>query len=158
MGGETPGQSPITIQEAGVGDLGAIRALEAVCFPEDQYGWGDMFFLLTVGDLVRLKAVAGRELVGFVVGEPHPERGMAWIVTLGVLPGYQRRGIAARLLAECECRLTLKKIPRSRLRVRASNVPAIALYRRAGYQSVGYERDYYPGPEDALVMEKRLLT
>ena len=39
------------------------------------------------------------------------------------------------------------------LEVRASNAPAIALYRKHGFQAVGQRRNYYQKPdEDALLM------
>ena len=39
------------------------------------------------------------------------------------------------------------------LEVRASNAPAIALYRKHGFQTVGQRRNYYQKPdEDALLM------
>jgi ribosomal-protein-alanine N-acetyltransferase len=45
------------------------------------------------------------------------------------------------------------------LEVRPSNLPALKLYRSAGFCEVGQRRDYYPavkGREDALVMAKEL--
>jgi len=140
------------IEEAGLGDLGAIRALQGECFPEDEFGWIDLFFLLAFGDTVRLKALdEQRRVVGFVAGDPQPHRGFAWIVTLGVLPEQRRRGLGERLLAACEVRL---KEPRLRLFVRVGNLPAIALYHKAGYHEIRREPRYYPGGEDGLLMEK----
>jgi ribosomal protein S18 acetylase RimI-like enzyme len=153
---EKDGVLPVRIVEAGLTDLSAIQHLEEACFAADAYSWGDIVFLLGLGEVIRLKAVVGGQVVGFIAGEPLPRRSMAWIVTLCVLPGFQGRGIGARLLAECECQLAASGIPRSRLRVRVSNAQALALYRRMGYHLVGREANYYSGPEDALVMEKRL--
>jgi ribosomal protein S18 acetylase RimI-like enzyme len=146
------GRSAIRIEDAGLADLAALRAMEAVCFPEDEYGWIDLFFLLAWHDVVHLKAVDedGR-IVGFVAGDPRPRRGFAWIVTLSVLPDQRRRGIGAHLLAACEARLKERIL---RLMVRASNTTAIQLYRRAGYREVKREPSYYPGGEDGLLMEK----
>jgi len=46
------------------------------------------------------------------------------------------------------------------LEVRPSNQPALALYRRHGFRSVGRRKDYYPvvggGREDAIVMRRDL--
>ncbi len=146
------GMEGFRIEEAGLGDLGAIRALQARCFPEDEFGWIDLFFLLAFSDTVRLKAVDGSgRVVGFVAGDPQPHRGLAWIVTLGVLPEQRRQGVGTQLLAACESRL---KEPCLRLMVRVSNTVAIALYHRAGYQEIKREPRYYPGGEDGLLMEK----
>jgi ribosomal-protein-alanine N-acetyltransferase len=90
-------------------------------------------------------------LVGFVMGDPRPREGFAWIATIGVHPAYQRRGIGACLLEAVETRLTL---PLLRLTVRQSNAGAIALYRRFGYRDVTVWERYYAGGEAGVVMEK----
>jgi ribosomal protein S18 acetylase RimI-like enzyme len=70
---------------------------------------------------------------------------------LGVLPDFQRRGIGASLLRECEKRLPQ---PRIRLCVRISNESAILMYKQAGYSTVDTWLEYYNDKENALVMEK----
>ena len=102
--------------------------------------------------LVRLKAVVGSEMAGFVGGDPHPAEGVGWIATLGVLPAYRRRGIATALLADCE---TAMNMPAVRLSVRRSNQSAAELYRGQGYHMVGIWSAYYYDGEDALVLEKK---
>ena len=69
------------------------------------------------------------------------------IGNVAVAPEYRRQGIAlcARAAALDLAFLTLE--------VRASNAPAIALYRKHGFQAVGQRRNYYQKPdEDALLM------
>ena len=94
----------------------------------------------------------GGKMAGFVAGDPHPHEYIGWIATLGVLPQYRRLGIAAALLERCEQELAL---PRIRLSVRRSNDPALALYKKSGYQLVDVWRNYYNSGEDALVLEKK---
>jgi ribosomal-protein-alanine N-acetyltransferase len=101
--------------------------------------------------IIRLKAVAGDKLIGFVMGER--ERGTGWIATFGVDPDYRRRGIGTDLLDAVERQLGSDSV---RLCVRVSNEPAIRLYERAGYRPVDTWRRYYRGGEDAQVMEKFL--
>jgi len=142
--------SSITLAPAGLRDLFAVHALERAAFGRDAWGLLEIAFALA-GPAVRLKAVAEGRLVGFVMGDPRPREGFAWIATIGVHPAYQRRGIGARLLAAVEARLTL---PRLKLTVRQSNHGAIALYRRCGYRDVTIWDRYYAGGEAGLVMEK----
>jgi len=142
--------SSVSIAPAGLRDLPGVLALERAAFGRDAWGWLDIFFALT-GPAVRLKGVADGKLVGFVMGDPRPREGFAWIATIGVLPAYRRRGIGARLLEAVEARLT---IPRLKLTVRQSNAGAIALYRRFGYRDVTVWDRYYAGGEAGLVMEK----
>ena len=141
----------ITIQPSGWRDLLGVRALERACFGRDAWTLVDLVFaLLSPG--VRLKAVVDGRLVGFVMGEPKPDQGFAWIATLGVHPDFQRRGIATGLLTAVEARLT---VPVIKLTVRQSNTGAIALYRKFGYTPVGRWERYYAGGEAGVVMEKQ---
>ena len=111
-----------------------------------------MFLALLGPASLRLKVVAGKRIVGFAMGEPHPAEGYAWIATLGIHPDFQRQGLGARLLGVVESRLTS---PLLRLTVRQSNLPAIKLYERAGYTPVQTWESYYAGGEAGIVMEKR---
>ncbi len=140
------------IDRAGWQDLNALRKLEEVCFGEDAWPLWDLIAVLTLPKIVRLKAAVDGKMAGFIAGDPHSREGVGWIATLGVLPQYRRMGIAAALLEKCEQELEL---PRLRLSVRRSNDPAIALYRKFGYQMVDVWHNYYHSGEDALVLEKR---
>lgn len=140
------------ITRAGWHDLAELRHLEEVCFAEDAWPLWDLIAVLTLPKIVRLKAVVNGKMAGFIAGDPHPREGIGWIATLGVLPTYRRLGIADALLSQCEAELTLPKI---RLSVRRSNDPALALYKKSGYQMIDVWRNYYFNGEDALVLEKR---
>ena len=143
--------SDIEIRPVSLRDWREVRELERVCFGPDAWTWVELLFAL-VSSNVRLKAVVGGRLAGVVMGEAVPFSEYAWIVTLGVLPNYQRRGLGARLLAEAEARL---KSPALKLTVRQSNRPAMALYEKLGYAPVGRHERYYAGGETGIVMEKR---
>ena len=141
------------IQTASLRDLGALRRLEQVCFEKDAWPLLDLIAVLTWPDVIKLKAVEGGEMIGFVAGDPHPSEGASWIATIGVDPRYQRRGIGRALLHACEERT---KFPRMKLTVRMSNQSAISLYEKEGYRSVDIWKRYYNDGEDGLVMEKIL--
>jgi ribosomal protein S18 acetylase RimI-like enzyme len=143
--------APIEISPAGWRDLAGVWALERACFGPDAWGLIEVFFAL-VSPAVRLKVVAGRRLVGFVMGDPRPGQGFSWIATIGVHPDFQRQGIGARLLAAVEAALTT---PRVKLTVRRSNLGAIALYEKFGYKSTAIWDHYYAGGEAGIVMEKQ---
>jgi ribosomal-protein-alanine N-acetyltransferase len=139
------------IVPASLRDLGSLRRIEHACFLKDAWPLLDQIAVLTWPEVVRLKAVEGSQMIGFIAGDPRPSEHVAWIATLGVLPEYQRRGIGQALLRECEKRLTQ---PRLRLCVRVSNESAIRLYQEAGYLATDTWRGYYNDKENALVMEK----
>jgi ribosomal-protein-alanine N-acetyltransferase len=143
---------PVAIEPANWRDLNAVRTLEQVCFPLDAWPVWDIIGVLTLPNVVRLKAVAGSRLVGFIAGDLRPAERLAWIATVGVLPEYRGRGIGAALLKACEARMNA---PRIRLNVRVSNDAAIRLYRRFQYYQVGTWSRYYQDGEDALILEKK---
>lgn len=134
-------------------DLNALRNLEKVCFPKDSWPLWDLIGVLTLPNVVRLKAVVDGGLVGFVAGDVRPSQKLAWVATIGVLPEHRGQGIATALLRECEKRVGM---PAMRLNVRASNQAAIRVYLNNGYQRAGLWEGYYQDGENAVIMEKML--
>ena len=55
-----------------------------------------------------------------------------------------------------------QKMPRIILEVRPSNIAAVTLYQKLGYEQIGIRKNYYPADlqsgsrEDALVMAKSI--
>lgn len=85
----------------------------------------------------------------------------AELLILGVHSEARRLGIAENLLALVEPPLATRARELF-LEVRASNVAAIALYDKLGFNCVGERRNYYPIPgkhtrEDALIYGKTML-
>jgi ribosomal-protein-alanine N-acetyltransferase len=141
-----------TVEPATWRDLNQLRNIEKICFPQDAWPLWDLIGVLTLPNVVRLKAVTGDRMVGFIAGDLRPSEQMAWIATVGVLPEYRGRGIGEALIRACEEQLD---IPTIRLSVRLSNEGAVRLYQRLGYQRVGIWPNYYLDGEDAVVMEKQ---
>ncbi len=80
------------------------------------------------------------------------------LLNLCVCPEARRRGVAAALMRELERRLIPRGVEKITLEVRASNEPAIALYKKLGYARVGLRKGYYEKPrEDALILQKNIL-
>ena len=76
-----------------------------------------------------------------------------YITNVAVFPEQRRRGIAGQLLQVFLNFAEANRLAFLTLEVRASNAPAIALYRKHGFQTVGQRRNYYQKPdEDALLM------
>ena len=71
------------------------------------------------------------KLLGTVMGGYEGHRG--WINYMGVLPDYQRRGIATLMIKEIESLLGKRGCPKINLQVRGSNSHAIEFYRALGY-------------------------
>lgn len=69
---------------------------------------------------------------------------------------YRRMGIAKMLLQRVLSDGEGLGIEAFTLEVRSTNQPAIALYEKLGFESVGVRKNFYTNPkEDALIMWKR---
>ncbi len=74
------------------------------------------------------------------------------IANVATLPDYRRKGVGSLLLE------SVLKIAKENacsvitLEVRASNEPAIALYKKHGYTEVGIRKGYYKNPKDDAVL------
>jgi len=134
-------------------DLNAVRQIENVCFPKDAWPLWDVIGVLTLPNVVRLKAEVEGRVVGFIASDIRAAEQTAWIATIGVLPTYRRRGIGTALLRACEGSVSTQRV---RLNVRVSNEAAIHLYKELGYTHAGIWSKYYPDSEDALILEKML--
>jgi len=148
-----PANGNWSIRPADWRDYVQLNDLERSCFSsEDHWPIWDLLGVLTLPGMVRIKAVAGGMMVGFIGGEREAAKRRGWVTTLAVLPSYRRQGIAMALLDVCEAKLAMPVI---RLSVRESNTAAIGLYKSAGYALVDRWKNYYIGGEAALVFEKR---
>ncbi len=142
----------LQIRPASLFDLNTLRQIERECFPQDAWPLLDVIAVLTVPDVVRLKAIVDGHMVGFVAGDRRGETSIAWIATLAVRPAYQRQGIGRALLTACEDQLHARRI---RLCVRTDNHIAIHLYQQKGYRTIDLWPNYYKDGTAALVMEKQ---
>lgn len=144
-----------TVSDASLFDLPSVWRLEQACFPKDAYDIITLLGLALTRNIMRLKAVADNQLVGYLAGEMRRAERAGWIITVGVLPAYQGRGIGRVLLSSAE-RAMAASVPYVKLTVRRSNARALALYDRCGYKWVSTMRGYYHDGEDGLIMEKNL--
>lgn len=86
----------------------------------------------------------------FIINELH-------IIRIAVAPQFRQRGVATGLLQYCFRLAKEKQVTSVYIEVRPSNIPAIALYKKLGFQLIGRRPNYYSeSSEDALVMEKNV--
>jgi ribosomal-protein-alanine N-acetyltransferase len=84
--------------------------------------------------------------------------GEAELLNITVAPAFQRRGLGTKAL-QAAIEHFDSSIETLFLEVRESNIPAIMLYHRLGFNEVGKRPNYYPavqGREDAMIMAKPL--
>ena len=129
-----------------------VAALEKLCFSTP---WSEAS---VAGELdnplsVWLVCVDRGKVLGYVGSQTVLEE--SDMMNIAVLPEARRAGIGERLILSL---IELLKDRGSRslaLEVRASNTPAISLYKKLGFLQVGRRPNYYRGPrEDALILRK----
>ena len=82
--------------------------------------------------------------------------GEAQLFNIVVDPDYQGHHIGEKLLWYM-MRVAVQNCDTVTLEVRRSNVPALQLYRKAGFREVGVRKGYYQNNgEDAILMDKNL--
>ena len=79
------------------------------------------------------------------------------LLKIAVSPAWRGRGIATRLLERCFAISAQQGAASVHLEVRPSNIPAIELYLKLGFEVIGRRYKYYADTkEDALLMMKQL--
>lgn len=131
--------------------LPAVAALEKLCFPADP--WSENIFrsaLDSPDTAILLAEGEDGALLGYAVLYTVLDEGN--LDNIAVAPEYRRRGVADALLSAV-VGFSRERLARLFLEVRASNAPAIALYRKHGFVEVGRRKHYYTAPrEDAVLM------
>lgn len=94
------------------------------------------------------------EPAGFVIGQLAADE--AEVLTIGVLPRWQRRGIGTMLIEGLGRAVKRAEAKRMFLEVAADNQAAFELYRSLGFTAVGMRKGYYDqaggAAKDALVL------
>ncbi|MCW2946972.1 MAG: ribosomal-protein-alanine acetyltransferase [Actinoallomurus sp.] len=138
-------------------DLPGVLELERLLFPEDA--WSEKAYRDELADLDGTRhyvlAEDGGGLAGWAglaaVGD------QADVLTIGVRPELQGRGVGARLLAALLGEAAVRGCGEVFLDVRADNDRARRLYERFGFTPVGVRKRYYqPSGVDAIVMMRAL--
>ena len=148
-----PGWSIVTLDES---HIDGIIAIEKTSF---QQPWQRISFLNELScrdalDVVVLDPLGGQILayacLRLTLDEIH-------LLKIAVAPRWRRRGIAAWLLDFCFGLARRRDAREVYLEVRRSNVSAIGLYDKVGFQIIGTRPKYYMDTgEDALIMMKSL--
>jgi ribosomal-protein-alanine N-acetyltransferase len=80
-----------------------------------------------------------------------------YILKIAVKPARRGHGIATWLLKNCFTNGTRQGVNSVHLEVRPSNIPAVELYEKLGFEEIGRRPNYYTdSKEDALMMLKDL--
>lgn len=101
------------------------------------------------------EGVVSGTVAGFAVASVLPPQ--AELETIAVAAEGQRRGVGRILFAALAEELAIAQVQELFLEVRASNGPALGLYRSLGFSETGCRPRYYVDPvEDAVLLTLRL--
>ncbi len=151
--------SGCTVRVVTEDDISAIAHMEALCFSEP---WSEAALLETLrGENVYLFCAecmgAVVSYAGLYVAPPMDGfAGEGSITNIATLPEFRGRGYAGAVLSALLDAAASVGAEDIFLEVRVSNTPAIRLYEKYGFETVGTRKNFYRQPrEDALVMRYR---
>ncbi|EFM20352.1 ribosomal protein S18-alanine N-acetyltransferase [Pantoea eucalypti] len=118
------------------------------------FPWSEKTFASNQGErFINLRLDADGKMVAFAITQVVLDE--ASLFNIAVDPDFQRRGYGRQLLQHLIDELIKRNVLTLWLEVRASNLPAIALYEQLGFNQVSRRPNYYPtasGREDAILM------
>ena len=145
----------MTIRPFADGDLPAVYAIQLQCPSAAQWREQDYLQLAQEGTVLVAEAGDPATVVGFAAFQRVLDE--SELRNLAIAPAHQQKGIGRALLQEGMRAVQRSGAQQLFLEVRASNLPALALYRSVGFQLLYTRCDYYQAPvEDGLVMACKL--
>ena len=130
----------------------AVAELEKLCFSDP---WSENSVASELKNKLALWLVAEEDgrVAGYIGSQTCGDE--SDVMNVAVHPDFRHRGIAQALVNALVEELKAIGSRCLTLEVRASNIPAIALYEKMGFGEVGRRKNYYRNPrEDALIMRK----
>ena len=145
----------VFIRPLGKKDLSQVCTIEKKTYP---FPWTDAIHQDCVESyypslvLEFEKKIIGYAVFNYLYDECH-------LMNIAIDPDYQGKKFASRLIHGMYQRAKDANMEKVILEVRASNYPAIAFYKKEGFEEIGLRKNYYKDEihrEDAIVMEKAL--
>ncbi len=143
--------SDIIVRKAVLEDVSAIAEIERMSIPQP---WSEAAFAnaLAQENAVTLAAVCDGAVCGFITGVYVLDS--ADIYSVATAEEYRRKGVGGKLLEAFFGALPDEAFTVG-LEVRESNLAAISLYEKNGFERVGLRKNFYSDPkENAVLMTK----
>ncbi|MDA8238819.1 MAG: ribosomal protein S18-alanine N-acetyltransferase [Nitrospiraceae bacterium] len=144
------GLTDIVIGDMETGDLPSVLEIERASF---AMPWSETSFFNELKNPRSISRAAKRDgrVTGYIFASRILDEGH--ILDLAVHPDFRRQGIASALVAHVIEHLREEGCRFLYLEVRESNVPAIKMYGKFGFERIGIRKKYYVSPdEDAVIM------
>jgi ribosomal-protein-alanine N-acetyltransferase len=147
-----PNPGLFTIRPYLQADLDRLYEIDQICFPPTiAYSLTELRFYLSGRRATgRVAEISGR-IAGFAVGRTGGH-GVAYVITLDVLPEARRQGIGRALMEALHADFDRQGAKTAILEVSVENVEARRFYERLGYRFAGILPGYYNGETDAWRM------
>ncbi|MFC3094524.1 GNAT family N-acetyltransferase [Alteromonas sediminis] len=145
-----------SVISADLSHLDELLAIESMCFQSDRLSKRSFKHWIKHENGVFLVAIVDAKVVGYGLVISHPGTSLARLYSLAIVPPFQGKGIAIRLVETLEQKSVEAGRLYMRLEVAKKNVHAIDLYKRMGYREFGEYTDYYDDHDDALRMQKSI--
>ena len=149
------------IREMTISDIPAVAEIEKECFSlpwspqsiKDSIEREDTLFLVCEEALNEISKDIREQsvIVGYIGMYISFEEGD--ITNVAISQHYRKQGYGEALVKQAKALAKEKQLERILLEVRVSNAPAIALYKKMGFEELGLRKKFYEQPiEDALIM------
>lgn len=135
-------------------DAPAIAAIDNVLFAGDAWSLPSVVAEISGEDRFAVVTDSDGELLGYAMTMCTGE--VVDLQRIGVLPAYQRRGVAHSLLAEAFDHARADGGHRMLLEVSSTNHDALAFYAAEGFVEIDRRRRYYSDGSDGLVLRRSL--
>ena len=152
-------RQPCTVIPYAAKHLEDVSLIDRLCFIDPWFKRSFMEELSTdcALNLVAVNPEVTMHMLGYCLARVVTDE--CTINRLAVHPGFQRNGIATRLLKTCLHRAGLQGATSCFIDVRAGNTAARCLYERHGFKQIGLRSGYYQiGAEDAILMRCTIDT
>lgn len=123
-------------------DLMDLVRLEQSAFEVGPYDETMIREMMESRNSINLLAVENGTIVGYVVAMIL-DGTSSDIESIAVGPGFSGRGIGSVLLSSIEKELAMMGVVRSYLEVRENNIEAINFYKKHGYETIQFLKNYY---------------
>lgn len=143
----------MTYRFLGVKDTEKIFNLESESFSD---GWNEsqLISAFNSGRYFSIGAIENEEVVSFIGFSVSIDT--ADIETVCTRKEFRKRGLGSELILRAENFLKEKNVTKLFLEVRESNVSAISLYSKNGFNKISVRKKYYSDGEDAIIMQKEI--
>lgn len=142
-------------------DLESFVKFDKMIFGEEGYSYLVVRQLYDIcGDLMYIAIAPEGEIAGYTFAclknKTSDSISDSWILALGVDPKWRKQGIAKKLVSTLMQQLTKLSVNNVYLTVKPDNDIAIHLYKSIGFESFGYEENYFGKSESRIIMRKTM--